>query len=58
MKDFRSKMGLHNKYQAFGDLNARVLRPALDDINTYGHGHQLQQCEGREKGDRVVIPYR
>ena len=36
LEDFRSKMGLTNgKYQAFGDLNARVLRPALDDINTY-----------------------
>lgn len=36
LEDFRSKMGLTNgKYRAFGDLNARVLRPALDDINTY-----------------------
>ena len=40
------------KYQAFGDLNARVIRPALDDVNKFSD--MEISCHTRKDGKKVT----
>ena len=53
LQKFRLLMGVaEEKYMAFGDLNARVIRPALKDINE--NSDMEISCFGRKEARKVV----
>ena len=52
VKDFRSYFQLTEKYSLFRDLNKRVIKPALKEINT--HSNLDVSCYTEKKGKTIV----
>jgi plasmid replication initiation protein len=52
VKDFRSYFQLTEKYSLFRDLNKRVIKPALNEINT--HSNLDVNCYTEKKGKTIV----